>query len=749
MFGRLKSLFNSAAVPAVSPNASDEQPALQSPLRTICNAPAPIPIIVHQDTRADLEQIRFSDQIVAQTEPSCSPMTVCTGDVKLGTVFSDLEQAKDAILVFSGCPVKKSSTEGGKYVTFQCFRSGVYKKKDSKVPQEFQRKSSSSKCNCPFAVNLKQARSSGYEVYKLSNQHNHQLLTDEELQVLPQNRFIPEEVRQKFLELNAHGVLTCHQLITLIEKVHFPDVKVTWTTRDVQNLLQSTVKRSHETQKFVQLLDQKKNDGWLVSVYHNPESLRLERVFWISSTGLRSYRCFNDVLQIDATYKTNRFGLPLILFTAIDNHGITILVAGCFVSNEKSDSYLWTLQQFQNSTSRSPTVVFTDGDHELARAIQSVWPSSRHFLCRFHICQNIMKALSSKLGNKMSDFLKDFWEICKIEDVEIYDATFAEIEAKWSDASDYLAVLREKETKWASAYTHDVFVAGVASTQRQESVNHRIKALLMSNSALIRLIDGFDNVEKKTSQKQLAASTATKLLAQTSDPIITDALNVLTSYSANLLKQECALALSYFCLGNDETDGVFRVCHKDHPDKFRLVTVDREHLSNSKCSCRKTIWHGIVCRHLLCAFRHTNNLSCPVELLNPRWRKDYIDSSAVGIATDIAFFGMASASDIVLENNIGSNAQRASELSAIAKSIVVQSTYDETVFNMVKASFINISEVVRKTLEAKQTQTEDGTVNIRNFLKVRTKGRPKIGTKRYKSCIEQSKKSRKKQKVHL
>ena len=105
---------------------------------------------------------------------------------------------------------------------------------------------------------------------------------------------------------------------------------------------------------------------------------------------------------------------------------------------------------------------------------------------------------------------------------------------------------------------------------------------------------------------------------------------------------------------------------------------------------------------------------------------------------------MASASDIALEINIGSEAQRVSELSEIAKSIVVQSTYDEAVFNMVKARFIDISEVVRNNLEGKQTQTEDGTVNIRNFLKVPTKGRPKIGTKRYKNCIEQSKKSRKK-----
>ena len=39
--------------------------------------------------------------------------------------------------------------------------------------------------------------------------------------------------------------------------------------------------------------------------------------------------------------------MPLVLFTVVDNHGLTNLVAGCLVSNEKYDSYEWALRQFQ------------------------------------------------------------------------------------------------------------------------------------------------------------------------------------------------------------------------------------------------------------------------------------------------------------------------------------------------------------------------------------------------------------------
>jgi len=66
-----------------------------------------------------------------------------------------LEKAKDAIQDYSKCPVKKSSTQNGKYTSYLCFRSGTYTKKDSNVAEEFQRKSSSAKCNCPFSVGFK------------------------------------------------------------------------------------------------------------------------------------------------------------------------------------------------------------------------------------------------------------------------------------------------------------------------------------------------------------------------------------------------------------------------------------------------------------------------------------------------------------------------------------------------------------------------------------------------------------------
>ena len=128
-------------------------------------------------------------------------------------------------------------------------------------------------------------------------------------------------------------------------------------------------------------------------------------------------------------------------------------------------------------------------------------------------------------------------------------------------------------------------------------------------------------------------------------------------------------------------------------------------------------------------------------MFNPRWRKDYVDTSAIGIAADVAFGGTISVADDHSNGNMGLESQRMSELSAIAKDIMIYSVYDETTFNLTKASLTNLSEVVRKSIQIRETQHKGAALTTRNFLQVRTKGRPKTGSKRYKSSIEKTKKT--------
>ena len=103
---------------------------------------------------------------------------------------------------------------------------------------------------------------SGYEVIFLIAEHNHELYTEEELLQLPQNRFIPDIVQEKIVSLFRLGNLSTGQIMTLIEKEHFHDVKITWTKRDVQNLTQKVTDQNREASEFILQLERKRDSCW-------------------------------------------------------------------------------------------------------------------------------------------------------------------------------------------------------------------------------------------------------------------------------------------------------------------------------------------------------------------------------------------------------------------------------------------------------------------------------------------------------
>ncbi|XP_078442232.1 protein FAR1-RELATED SEQUENCE 11-like [Wolffia australiana] len=696
---------------------------------------------ISEDTSAGtrvLDIAPVDESSIARAWPASSSGVPSTHKVSIGDVFETLDQAREKCTEYANCPLGQKSSKHLKFIRFLCFHGGQASTKQFSVSTEIQREKRTLKCQCPFVIKLWLNQASGvYEVYHMNNQHNHDLFTEAELAQMPQNRFIPDKVKTKMLELNELGMLSCSQIKTLIEQEHFPDVPVTWTIRDIQNLLQKSYSRACETNDFVKLLKEKSNHGWSFNFQLNDDTLRLERVFWISPNGKEKYVQFNDVLEIDTTNKTNRFGMPLVLFTVIDNHGLTVLTAGCLLSNEQFESYTWALQQFRSYTNLDPIVLFTDGDMELARAIKDIWPNAIHLLCRFHISQNITRALASSLRANLSEFMTEFWRVGSIEDVDEFEMEFSTLKSKWQAVESYLRVLEGKKKQWAFAYTHNNFVAGVSSTQRQEMVNCQIKSTLLSNLSLLRIIDGFDAVETRSREKLSQARLSTNFAAASMDPLINDALHILTNYAQVLLKAKSGMSLSYTCVADDSKDeGYFLISHKDFPNKFRVVRISIGFVEQSTCSCRKAIWLGIVCRHMLCCFCHNNILSCPVSMFNRRWKKvcETVDIQSIFIDTALA---TRPNSEFRATQGMTED-QRLSELTALTKPILHRSIGSESTFQFYKASLIVLGETIEINLQTLHRALSDLEEEIvRNPLTARCKGRPKIGNKRYISMAEQ------------
>ena len=632
------------------------------------------------------------EHTISDTYKACLQPNPC---FEIGTVFFSLTGAKNAAVELCKCPVVQRSVRQHTYVYFECFRSG---KPKGAIGATTQRKAHSKKCSCPFKATVKKSVE-GYRVISIVGEHNHELYTEEELQELPQSRFIPQEVQEKIVSLFRLGNLNISQIMTLIEKEHFPDVKVTWTKRDVQNLTQKVSDRAKEATDFLSLLEEKSNsdEGWCVRCSICPETFRLNKVFWMSSAGRAAFQKFSDVVEGDATYQTNRFGMPLVLFTVVDSNGLTCLAGGALISDETRDTYTWVLKQLKDCTKTEPKVFFTDGDVEFANAISSVFPNTVHLLCRWHIAQNITRKLAGDLRKELNLFLDAFWEVGSLEDVDQYVIRWEQLKEEWAHSPKtvaYMETLQDKQEKWAFAFTHNHFVAGISSTQRQESVNYQTKCDLISNSTLSQLVTCFENMDNRLARKMAMATLNTKLSCSGSDPIIQRASTVLTGYAAEILREECTLSLSYICevLKESEVCIIVKCSHHENPTKFRIVRFEKSSPLHY-CSCRKNIWHGIVCRHVIAVLRKVNVLDCPLEMFDIRWTREFSSTLCQNN------LHVERALSTVVPHRAGNGnanvtAERISHLSSIAKIIISRCIYEETHFERVRSSFVSLQQVI-------------------------------------------------------
>ena len=203
------------------------------------------------------------------------------------------------------------------------------------------------------------------------------------------------------------------------------------------------------------------------------------------------------------------------------------------------------------------------------------------------------------------------------------------------------------------------------------------------------------------------------------------------------------LSMQYMCSDADNNEHSYRVAHKGHPDKFRLVVIDPLSNNTASCSCRKQIWHGIICRHIIRTFRHLNFMSLPIEMFNQRWMSEYVELSLHSIMVDRSFASNLSSTNKKSEQ---SEDHRIAELSAISKNLILRSVSQESTYTMVRSTLLSMIETVKESQNIRQSHEDEDDLQIRNPLKVRTKGRPKTGEKRYVSVAEQQRSKRKKNK---
>jgi hypothetical protein len=112
--------------------------------------------------------------------------------------------------------------------------------------------------------------------------------------------------------------------------------------------------------------------------FSNPKSLELAR------------RC-HSVVQIDCTYKTNIYNMPLAHIIGISPFFTTFTIGFAFIPKEETCDYEWVLTILKEALNGNcPNFIVTDKEDALISASRTVFPLAKSILCRWHINKNVL-----------------------------------------------------------------------------------------------------------------------------------------------------------------------------------------------------------------------------------------------------------------------------------------------------------------------------------------------------------------------
>jgi len=106
-----------------------------------------------------------------------------------------------------------------------------------------------------------------------------------------------------------------------------------------------------------------------------------------------SFLTYGDILLVNATYRTNKYKLPLVIFSGFTYKGRNCIFDIGIVNDEKETTYNWLFGQFRLIHKVLPQIVGSDHDLAIASLMANAYKGIICLLCLWHIEQNLKKQL--------------------------------------------------------------------------------------------------------------------------------------------------------------------------------------------------------------------------------------------------------------------------------------------------------------------------------------------------------------------
>ena len=363
-----------------------------------------------------------------------------------------------------------------KYIYLGCDRGGTYRDRVNAPEGSKRRTTTTRRIGCPFKLYGKKLLDDKWMLHVQNGDHNH--AADDNMVGRSAARRLIEEQLQKVLHLsdvgsNPRGILA-------VIKREYPDVLV--IPRDIYNA-RSALRRqklgNYTPLEF--LLKTLQENDWKYATKQDSEGHVLFFMF-AHPESIKYANLYNRVFVLDCTYKTNRYGMPLLHIIGVSPSNSTFNIAFCFMQNEQEESYIWALKTFFSFLDPLPfhPVLCTDRDLALLGAMQVVCPDHPHLLCIWHINKNVTSNTKPHFTTNFEyqEFLKSWNQLINSTTESDYNASLSAFEKQYQ-TSPALRYVKETwlihKEKFIVAWTQQYLHLGNSATSRVEGSHGFLK----------------------------------------------------------------------------------------------------------------------------------------------------------------------------------------------------------------------------------------------------------------------------------
>lgn len=280
-------------------------------------------------------------------------------------------------------------TNEKKNATVACIHFGkpVLKKYVLKSDQLAHRNTESQRCDCKFEAYIGRAKNGTCNIKMKNTKHNHSFSEDQSAQLsnkkltsdqikliaeLHKAGSTPTSIREALVQQNPGQMITQKSVYNAIARAKMAELN---GLTPIQFLIEQLDEKTYKFETVV-----------------NGDNGRVECLFILRKDLLSLYTRYHTSLVMDATYKTNRFGLPLVQVCGITNESKTFVLCQAFLRNETEGRYEWFINQMKKHcfSEHVPVSISTDRDLSLLNALKTELPEVKHLLCRWHISKKVL-----------------------------------------------------------------------------------------------------------------------------------------------------------------------------------------------------------------------------------------------------------------------------------------------------------------------------------------------------------------------